>query len=67
MAARIYNKLNTALFQNTVCTPFYIVPEQCSKCSRTVNGAACRVNCKLLLVNLAKIQYTRNGEGQIYE
>jgi hypothetical protein len=29
------------LFQNTVGTPFYIVPEQCSKCSRTVNGAAC--------------------------
>ena len=25
-----------------MCTPFYIVPEQCSKCSRTVNGAACR-------------------------
>jgi hypothetical protein len=36
------NKVNTVRFQNTVCTPFHIVPEQCSKCSRTVNGAACR-------------------------
>jgi hypothetical protein len=42
MVARIYNKLNTVPEdQNTVCTPFYIVPEQFSKCSRTVNGAAC--------------------------
>jgi hypothetical protein len=34
--------INSTLFQNTVCTPFHIVPKQCSICSRTVNGAACR-------------------------
>ena len=28
--------INSTLFQNTMCTPFYIVPEQCSKCSRTM-------------------------------
>jgi hypothetical protein len=27
------------LFKNTVRIPSHIVPEQCSKCSRTVNGA----------------------------
>ena len=34
--------INLTLFENTVCAPFHIVPEQGSKCSRTVNGAASR-------------------------
>jgi hypothetical protein len=39
----INNKLNTVPgIQNNVCTPFHIVPEQCSKCSRRVNEAAPR-------------------------
>ncbi len=25
-----------------MCTPLHIIPEQCSKCSGTVNGAPCR-------------------------
>ena len=43
--ARLHDHSHDAGFatvQNTVCTPLYIVPEQCSKCFRTVNGAACR-------------------------
>jgi hypothetical protein len=65
MVARIYNKLNTYC-SRTPCA-FYIVPEQCSKCFRTVNGSrnSSEQSCDCLLfhsISVPKIRSTPNSK-----